>query len=343
MRRVTAAFSRGEREKTRKERKAFRAFAAFRVLMMELNRIYNSDARAMEEVDDSSVQLVVTSPPYNVGKNYNFYEDRRPLEHYLDFLMLVWKECQRVLVPGGRVAVNVANTGRNPYIPLHSFIIQQFLDLGFLMRGEILWDKSATAGVSTAWGSFARASNPTLRDTHEYIMVFSKETMRLEQPHTRGEYSGIENMEFVEWTRSIWHKNGTAKKAIKETARSIWRFGTQSKKVKSKISNGQKKGVHHPAPFPLDLPLRLILLYTNVDDIVLDPFMRSGSSAIAAKLTQRHYIGYEISPEYVELANERIQLFTSQQPYIPDLQPRAKNQVRKKPHKNGKSKKSAGD
>ncbi len=290
---------------------------------MELDRIYCSDARAMEELDDNSVQLVVTSPPYNVGKNYNFYQDRAPLDQYLELLMQVWKECERVLVPGGRIAVNVANTNRNPYLPLHSFIIQQFLDLKFLMRGEILWDKSATAGVSTAWGSFARASNPVLRDTHEYIMVFSKDTMRLEKPYTRGESSGIENMEFVEWTRSIWHKNGTAKKAIKETARSIWRFGTQSKKVMQ-----QTKGLAHPAPFPLDLPLRLILLYTNMDDIVLDPFMGSGSTAIAAKLTQRHYLGYEISPEYVELANERVRLFTSPQPYIPELKPRGKGNGR---------------
>lgn len=283
----------------------------------------------MEEVDDASVQLVVTSPPYNVGKNYNFYEDRAPLDQYLELLMQVWRECQRVLVPGGRLAVNVANTNRNPYMPLHSFVIGQLLDLKFLMRGEILWDKSATAGVSTAWGSFARASNPVLRDTHEYIMVFSKDTMRLDKPYTRGDYSGIENMEFVEWTRSIWHKNGTAKKAIKETARSIWRFGTQSKQIKQKA-----KGLAHPAPFPLDLPLRLILLYTNVDDIVLDPFMGSGSTAIAARLTQRHYLGYEISQEYVELAQDRIDLFTSQQPYIPELKPRAKS--------NGHSRKKKG-
>ncbi len=285
---------------------------------MELDVIYNADSRAMEELSDNSVQLVVTSPPYNVGKKYNYYEDREPLDRYLDFLMMVWRECLRVLVPGGRLAINVANTGRNPYIPLHAFIIQQCLDLGLLMRGEILWDKSATAGTSTAWGSFARASNPTLRDTHEYIMVFSKASMRLEKPYTRGDHTGISNQEFVDWTRSIWHKNGTAKKAIRDTARSIWRFGTQSKKVQQKT-----KGITHPAPFPLDLPLRLILLYTNVGDIVLDPFMGSGSTAIAARLTRRHYIGYEISPEYIELSNERIRLYTSPQPDIPDLEPRA--------------------
>jgi site-specific DNA-methyltransferase (adenine-specific) len=285
---------------------------------MEFDVIYNADCRFMEELDDKSVQLVVTSPPYNVGKKYNYYQDREPLERYLEFLMMVWRECERVLVPGGRLAINIANTGRNPYIPLHSFIIQQCLELGLLMRGEILWDKSATAGVSTAWGSFARASNPTLRDTHEYIMVFSKETMRLEEPWTRGTHTGITNQEFVDWTRSIWHKNGTAKKAIRDTARSIWRFGTQSKKLQHKT-----KAIAHPAPFPLDLPLRLILLYTNVDDVVLDPFMGSGSTAIAARLTQRHYIGYEISSDYVELANERIALYTSPQPYIPELGPRA--------------------
>lgn len=307
---------------------------------MDLDLIYNSDCRAMEEVDDNSIQLIVTSPPYNVGKKYNYYEDRAPLDNYLAFLNLAWLEARRVLVPGGRLAINIANTGRNPYIPLHAFIIQQCIELGFIMRGEILWDKSATAGVSTAWGSFARASNPTLRDTHEYIMVFSKETMRLEKPYTRGEASGIENMEFVDWTRSIWHKNGTAKRAIKETARSIWRFGTQSKKIQQKT-----KSVSHPAPFPLDLPLRLILLYTNIDDIVLDPFMGSGSTAIAARLTQRHYIGYEVSAEYVELANERIQLYTSPQPYIPELEPRPLRKRRKRVHANGNHKdaKSAGE
>ncbi len=283
---------------------------------MEFDRIYCANSNAMREVDDNSVQLIVTSPPYNVGKDYNYYTDQRPLEEYLDMLMGVWKECARVLVPGGRIAVNVANTNRNPYLPLHAFIIRQFLDLKFLMRGEILWDKSATAGVSTAWGSFARASNPVLRDTHEYIMVFSKETMRLEKPWTNGEFSGIENMEFVEWTRSIWHGGDTAQETLDEIESSIWHFATQSKKIKHMY-----KDIEHPAPFPLDLPLRLILLYTNVEDVVLDPFMGTGSTAIAAKLTQRHYLGYDISPDYIEIAEERIKLYT-RQPYIPEFAPR---------------------
>ena len=294
---------------------------------MELDKIFCGNCRAMEEVDDGSVQLIVTSPPYNVGKDYNYYEDNRPLLDYLEFLRLVWIESKRVLCRGGRIAINIANVNRKPYLPLHAFIIQQMLDLGFMMRGEILWDKHSTAGVSTAWGSFARASNPVLRDVHEYIMVFSKDSWKLEE--TRGEHSGIENMEFVEWTKSIWNRNGTAKRAIKETARSIWQFGTQSKKIKLK-----EKGLAHPAPFPLELPLRLILLYTNIGDIVLDPFMGSGSTALAAKLAQRHYLGYEISPDYIEMAEERIKLFTSAQPYIPELAPRQpvkRKRARRKP------------
>lgn len=297
---------------------------------MELDKIFCGDCRAMEEIDDGSVQLVVTSPPYNVGKDYNFYEDRRPLEHYLEFLGQVWRECYRVLCKGGRLAVNIANTNRKPYIPLHAYLIQQLIEMGFMMRGEILWDKRATAGVSTAWGSFGRASNPVLRDVHEYIMVFSKESWRLEE--SRGEQSGIENLEFVEWTKSIWIRGTAAKRAIRETERSIWRMGTQSKKIKH-----SGNGLSHPAPFPLELPLRLILLYTNVDDIVLDPFMGSGTTALAAKLAQRRYVGYDISQDYVEMAEERIKLFTSPQPFIPELAPR-----RMKTRSNGRKPRAKG-
>jgi DNA modification methylase len=164
---------------------------------VELDKIYCADCRAMREVDDGSVQLIVTSPPYNVGKDYAQHRDAMELHEYLAFLNDVWKECSRVLCRGGRLAVNIANTGRKPYVPLNAFITQQLIDLGLLMRGEIIWDKGPTVGISTAWGSFARASNPTLRDVHEYILVFSKESTKLEG--TRGEKSGITNQEFVDW------------------------------------------------------------------------------------------------------------------------------------------------
>ncbi|MDP2659706.1 MAG: site-specific DNA-methyltransferase, partial [Dehalococcoidia bacterium] len=180
----------------------------------------------------------------------------------------------RVLCHGGRLAVNVASTWRQPYVPLHSYITRQLQELGLKMRGEIIWDKGASAGVSTAWGSFARASNPTLRDVHEYILVFSKGDFKLE---SGGKSSGISNPDFVEWTRSIW------------------RFATAS-----------PQRVKHPAPFPEELPRRLILLYTNEGDLVLDPFMGSGTTAVAAAQTGRHYIGYESEASYCLAACQRL-------------------------------------
>jgi site-specific DNA-methyltransferase (adenine-specific) len=266
---------------------------------MELDRIYCADARHMREVDDSSVQLIVTSPPYNVGKNYSEHSDTMELREYLAFLTSVWKECLRVLVTGGRLAVNVANTWRKPYLPLNAYIAQQLIDLGLLMRGEIIWEKGPSAGISTAWGSFARASNPTLRDVHEYILVFSKASYKLEE--TRGKASGIENLEFVEWTKSVWR---SPQEQLEDSEKSIWRFDTTSKRRNALRENAPAAA--HPAPFPLDLPLRLILLYTNMGDVVLDPFVGSGTSALAAKMTQRHYIGYDISAEYVAEANARL-------------------------------------
>ena len=219
-----------------------------------------------------------------MGTPYDGYRDSWELKDYLAFLNEVWKECKRVLCPGGRIAVNVANTYRQPYLPLHAYIVRQFQRLGFLMRGEIIWDKGASAGVSTAWGSFARASNPTLRDVHEYILVFSKGAMKLEA--TNGATSGIANQEFVDWTRSLWRLETASRLANPTTGRRY----------------------PHPTPFPVELPRRLILLYTNRGDTVLDPFMGSGSTAVAAVRESRHYLGYDISPEYCEWARERAEL-----------------------------------
>jgi site-specific DNA-methyltransferase (adenine-specific) len=272
---------------------------------VDLDRIYCADCRRMSQVADNSVQLIVTSPPYNVGKDYVAHQDSMARDEYFGFLNETWKECIRVLCDGGRLAVNVANTWRKPYLPLNAYITRQLIDLGLLMRGEIIWDKGVSAGVSTAWGSFARASNPTLRDVHEYILVFSKGSWRLEG--TQGTQSGIQNLQFVEWTKSIWRR---PRGQLKDSVNSIWKFDTQSKR--SLRRGGSKNGAHspsHPAPFPLDLPLRLILLYTNIGDTVLDPFMGSGTTALAARMTERHYVGYEISPEYCALAEERLTAF----------------------------------
>jgi DNA modification methylase len=237
-----------------------------------LDCILCASSQAMTHLPDNCVHLMVTSPPYNVGKEY---DEDLTLGEYLEFLKEVWSEVLRVLVPGGRACINVANLGRKPYIPLHAFIVQDMLELGFLMRGEVIWDKAASAAASTAWGSWLSASNPTLRDVHEYILVFSKSAYKRPNPARRE--ATISREEFL------------------ESSKSIWRFPAES-----------ARKVGHPAPFPLELPRRLIQLYTFENEVVLDPFMGSGQSALAAIESGRHYVGYEIDPAYAELAERRI-------------------------------------
>lgn len=238
----------------------------------KLDTIFNSSSERMQELPDSSVHLMVTSPPYNVGKDY---DENLSLDEYLAFLKRVWVECRRVLVPGGRACINVANLGRKPYIPLHAFIVRDLLELRFLMRGEIIWDKGASASASTAWGSWQSASNPTLRDTHEYILVFCKGGFRRQRPD--GRQDTISKDEFLELTKSVWS------------------FPAES-----------ANKVGHPAPFPVELPYRAIQLYTYEGEVVLDPFMGSGQTALAARKAGRHFVGYETNPAYVQLAESRI-------------------------------------
>ena len=237
-----------------------------------LDHIFQSSAEIMSELPDNSIHLMVSSPPYNVGKEY---DTDLSMGEYISFLEKVWAEVFRVLVPGGRACINIANLGRKPYIPLHAWIEQSMLRLGFLMRGEVIWDKAASASTSTAWGSWKSAANPTLRDVHEYILIFSKGAFKRQNPQRRK--STISKAEFLEFTKSVWT------------------FPTVSA---SKIG--------HPAPFPVELPYRLIQLYCFESEVVLDPFMGSGQTAISALNAGRHYVGYEINPQYVELANTRI-------------------------------------
>jgi site-specific DNA-methyltransferase (adenine-specific) len=236
-----------------------------------LDRIFCKTSEQMVELPTNSVHLMVTSPPYNVGKEY---DENLTLNEYRAFLKRVWKEVKRVLVPGGRFCINIANLGRKPYIPLHAFIVEDMLDLGFLMRGEIIWNKASSGSPSTAWGSWLSAKNPTLRDIHEYILVFSNGLFGREN---LGRNSTISKDEFLEFTKSVWSFD--AKQATK---------------------------VGHPAPFPVELPYRLIQLYTFEGDVILDPFMGSGQTAIAAIKTKRHYVGYDTNKEYVKLAEKRI-------------------------------------
>lgn len=250
-----------------------------------LDKIITKSSEIMDEIPDYSVHLMITSPPYNVTKEY---DNDLTLNEYREMLKAVFAEVYKKLVTGGRVCINIANLGRKPYIALHSYIIEDMLDIGYLMRGEIIWNKASSASPSTAWGTWLSAANPVLRDIHEYILVFSKEAFN--RKRLPNKVSTINKDEFLEFTKSVWTFPA-------ESARKIG----------------------HPAPFPIELPRRLIQLYSFENEVVLDPFCGSGTTCIAALEKGRHYIGYDISQEYVDLAEKRIQHYRHSQLVIPML------------------------
>ena len=242
-----------------------------------LNKHFCHSSEQMTELPNNSVHLMITSPPYNVTKEY---DENLNLEEYLVLLKNVWKETYRVLVPGGRACINVANLGRKPYLPLHSYIIKDMHETGFMMRGEIIWNKASSASPSTAWGSWLSAANPVLRDIHEYILIFSKESF---SHISKGKESTISKEEFLEWTKSVWTFPAVSAKKI-----------------------------GHPAPFPEELPNRLIKLYSFKQDVVLDPFLGSGTTSLVAIKNGRNYVGYDTNKKYVELADKRIAEYANQ-------------------------------
>lgn len=235
-----------------------------------IDQIYCQSSESMSQLPDGSVALMITSPPYNVGKDY---DGDLSLDEYLGLLHRVLTETHRVLEAGGRVAVNVANLGRKPYLPLNHYVAGILTDIGFLLRGEIIWQKAKGAGGSCAWGSWQSAKNPTLRDIHEYVIVGCKESFR----RTRRGVDTISRDHFLESTVSIWN-----------------------------IPPESARRVGHPAPFPVELPRRLIELYSFEGDLVLDPFVGAGSTAVAAVETGRHYVGYDTDAAYVDLARQRL-------------------------------------
>lgn len=252
-----------------------------------IDSIFLGDARDMAAVPSNSVALVVTSPPYFAGKEYeeDMGKGHVPASYqaYLSGLQEVFAECVRTLEPGGRIAVNVANLGRRPYRSLSGDVIRIFERLGLLLRGEVVWVKARGASGSTAWGTFQRPANPVLRDLTERIVIASKGrfdralSVRQRAAEGRPHVSDIWRDEFMEATTDVWE-----------------------------IPSESATRVNHPAPFPLELPRRLIELFTYRGDLVLDPYMGSGTSAVAAVQSGRHYVGYEIDPDYHARAVERV-------------------------------------
>ncbi|MEZ5142268.1 MAG: site-specific DNA-methyltransferase [Acidimicrobiales bacterium] len=256
-----------------------------------VDQIVCGDARQMgtlvPRLEPGSVALVVTSPPYFAGKEY---EEALGQGHipgsYLEYLQMlhdVFAACAEALEPGGRIAVNVANLGRKPYRSLAADVVRILEDdLGLLLRGEIVWRKAEGSSGSCAWGSFQSASNPVLRDLTERIVVASKGRFDRARPRPRREREGLPHEDtifkedFMSWTTDVWD-----------------------------VPTESATRVGHPAPFPVELPQRLIELYTYRGDLVLDPFMGSGSTAVAAIRTGRYYFGYDTDADYVAAARAR--------------------------------------
>jgi len=252
------------------------------------DQILVGDSRSMAELADDSIALVVTSPPYFAGKAYEAVlgEGHVPASYieYLDMLAAVFTECWRVLEPGGRIAVNVANLGRKPYRSLSADVTRILQDdIGFLLRGEVIWQKAQGASGSCAWGSFASAANPVLRDVSERVVVGSKG--RFDRALSRAERK----------RRGLPFEDTIAKEEFMEATLDVWTMRPE-----------RARRVNHPAPFPVELPERFIQLYTYKGDVVLDPFMGSGSTAVAALRCGRRFVGYDTDPEYVARATTRV-------------------------------------
>ena len=255
-----------------------------------VDELFCLDARVMnsQQVADNSVALVVTSPPYFTGKEYELDVGQGHVPstyvEYLDLIHDVLAVCVDKLEPGGRMAINIANLGRKPYRSLSADMIHILQDrLGLLLRGEVIWQKAKGAGGSCAWGSFRSPQNPVLRDVTERVIIASKGRFDRAVKRSDREAKGmphqatIDTEGFLEATIDVWE-----------------------------IKSASATRVGHPAPFPVELPKRLIELYTYRGDLILDPFMGSGTTALAAVETERHYVGFDTEESYVELARRRL-------------------------------------
>ena len=241
------------------------------------NKIICGDSEdVLKKVPENSIDIIITSPPYNFGLEYKSDDKNDALrwEEYFSKLNGVWKECVRVLKPGGRLCINVQPLFSD-YMPTHHLMSKQLLDLGLLWKGEILWEKNNYNCKYTAWGSWKSPSMPYLKYTWEFVEVFSKETHKKAGDTTKIDITGDE---FKKWVYAKW----------------------------SIAPERNMKDYKHPAMFPKELVFRLLKLFSYRADLVLDPFNGAGTTTVCAAETERKYLGIDVSDEYCKIAEKRI-------------------------------------
>jgi len=242
-----------------------------------VNRIICGDAQqVLARIPGQSIDLIITSPPYNFGHAYaqDSSDDTHEWNEYFAKLLSVWRECERVLKPGGRLAVNIQPLFSD-YIPTHHIISSQLRNLGLLWKAEFVWEKNNYNAKYTAWGSWKSPSMPYIKYTWEFVEVFDKETHR---KAGRREDIDISAEEFKEWVIGKWV------------------FPPEIR----------MKDYDHPAMFPQELPRRLIKLLSYKNDIVLDPFNGVGTTTLVAWKLRRRFIGIDVSHQYCDMALRRV-------------------------------------
>ena len=240
-----------------------------------LDRIICGDSlEVMKQIPDGTVHLAVTSPPYNLGISYDNHDDSLVYENYLEWMKKVWVETKRVLVSGGRFALNIAPTSIKNFRPIHHDFSNQLREIGMIMRTEIIWYKQ-TMKRRTAWGSWMSPSNPHIVPSWEYVLVFCKDSWALEGD---GKDRDITNDEFMRFSDGFWYIP----------------------------PESQRRG--HPTPFPEELIYRLIKFYTYKGNVVLDMFGGIGTVAVVAQKTDRHFIHIDISRKYCQIAEQRLEI-----------------------------------
>jgi DNA modification methylase len=268
------------------------------------DQIICGDSReVLRSLPDECVHLVITSPPYNVGVNYDRHNDQLPYEEYLAWLKPVWSEVKRVLVNGGRFALNVAPTSIKDFCPIHHDMAAQLRSLGFIMRTEILWYKQ-TMRRRTAWGSWKSPRNPHIVPSWEYVLVFSKGKWTLEGNRAEADISGEE---FIAFSDGFWK--------IQPETRGRQPFLNSLYPPKRGRATPQPKENGHPAPFPEELVYRLIKFYSYKRNVVLDPFGGIGTVAAVAHQTGRHFIHIDVSETYCSVALDCLASQMAQLPF----------------------------